>query len=136
MISEEVNNINSEKLVKGNQPSAITQEINTSSLSKYELLKVLDEDFASSVSKIYVNSLKQEVGFKEVSVKDQKTISRVMVANESRQDVIYDAQCAIINKTALLDGFDIYQLTEFDRLKLLIALYQNNMFLSHGVIYI
>ena len=40
------------------------------SLSKDELLKALDEDFATSVSKIYVNSLKQEVGFKEVSVKD------------------------------------------------------------------
>lgn len=128
MISEEVNNINSENLIKDNQPSAITQEINTSNISKDELLKALDEDFATSVSKVYVNSLKQEVGFKEVSVKDQKTISRVMIANESRQDVIYDAQCAIINKTALLDGFDIYQLSEFDRLKLLIALYQNNMF--------
>lgn len=98
------------------------------SLSKDELLKALDEDFATSVSKIYVNSLKQEVGFKEVSVKDQKTISRIMIANEQRKDVVYDAQCAIINKTALLDGFDIYQLTEFDRLKLLVALYQNNIF--------
>lgn len=98
------------------------------SLSKDELLKALDEDFATSVSKIYVNSLGQEVGFKEISVKDQKTMSRIMIANEQRQDVIYDAQCGIINKTALLDGFDIYQLTEFDRLKLLIALYQNNMF--------
>ena len=126
MTSEKVNSVdNKEDNIKQNE---VVQMNNSSDLSKDELLKVLDEDFASSVSKIYVNSLKQEVGFKEVSVKDQKTMSRIMIANESRQDVIYDAQCSIINKTALLDGFDIYQLTEFDRLKLLIALYQNNMF--------
>lgn len=125
MSSEEVKDVKEDEKKTGAPQEQAAQE---ASLSKDELLKALDEDFATSVSKVYVNSLKQEVGFKEISVKDQKTMSRIMIANEQRQDVIYDAQCGIINKTALLDGFDIYQLTEFDRLKLLIALYQNNMF--------
>ncbi len=128
MSSEEVKNVKCDEANHEEIPSAAASVAQQPSLSKDELLKALDEDFATSVSKIYVNSLKQEVGFKEISVKDQKTVSRIMIANESRQDVIYDAQCAIINKSALLDGFDVYQLTEFDRLKLLIALYQNNMF--------
>ena len=81
-------------------------------LSKDDLLKALDSDFATNVSKIYVNSLKREVGFRGI-----------LVANENRKDVVYDAQCAMINKTALDDGFDIYNLTEFDRIKLLMALY-------------
>lgn len=51
-----------------------------------------------------------------------------MVGNEQRKDIIYDAQCAIINSVALREGFDVYELTEFDRLKILIALYQANMF--------
>lgn len=51
-----------------------------------------------------------------------------MIGNEQRKDIVYDAQCATINNAALAEGFDIYKLTEFDRLKILIALYQANMF--------
>ena len=98
------------------------------SASKDELLKLIEGDFASGATYIYINSLGKEVPFKEVTVTQQKTLSRIMIGNEQRKDVIYDAQCAIINSTALLDGFDIYKLTEFDRLKVLIALYQANMF--------
>lgn len=96
--------------------------------SKDELLKLIEGDFASGATYIYVNSLGKEVAFKEVTVTQQKTLSRIMIGNEQRKDIIYDAQCAIINSTALLEGFDIYKLTEFDRLKILIALYQANMF--------
>ena len=97
-------------------------------LTKDELLKVLQDDFASGVTKVYVNSLGKEVAFKEVTVTQQKSLSRIMVGNEQRKDIVYDAQCATINNAALAEGFDVYKLTEFDRLKILIALYQANMF--------
>lgn len=96
--------------------------------SKEELLKALQSDFATNVNKIYVNSLKKEVGFKEITVQKQKNLSRILIANENRRDVVYDAQCAMINDSAMLEGFDIYELTEFDRIKLMIALYQQNVF--------
>lgn len=102
--------------------------ISNQKMSKDDLLKALDSDFATNVQKIYVNSLGREVGFREVTVQEQKNLSRILVANENRKDIVYDAQCAIINKTALDDDFDIYELTEFDRIKLLMALYQQNMF--------
>ena len=51
-----------------------------------------------------------------------------MVANENRKDVIYDAQCQLINQACVDEGFSVYNVSEFDRLKLLIALYQANMF--------
>lgn len=51
-----------------------------------------------------------------------------MIGNENRKDIIYDAQCALINEACLTEGFDIYDLLELDRLKLLMALYQANMF--------
>ena len=97
--------------------------ISNQKMSKDDLLKALDSDFATNVQKIYVNSLGREVGFREVTVQEQKNLSRILVANENRKDIVYDAQCAIINKTALDDDFDIYELTEFDRIKLLMALY-------------
>ena len=96
--------------------------------TKDELVKLLEQDFASGVTKVYVNSLRKDIAFKEITVTQQKTLSRIMIGNEQRKDVVYDAQCAIINSAALADGFDIYKLTEFDRLKILIALYQANMF--------
>lgn len=49
-------------------------------------------------------------------------------ANRNRKDIVYDAQCALINKAALDPGFDIYQFSDFDRTKLMIALYQENVF--------
>ena len=96
--------------------------------TKDELIKVLKGDFASGVTKVYVNSLGKEVSFKEITVTQQKSLSRIIIGNEQRKDIVYDAQCATINNAALADGFDVYKLTEFDRLKILIALYQANMF--------
>lgn len=96
--------------------------------TKDELVKLLEQDFASGVTKVYVNSLDKEIAFKEITVTQQKTLSRIMIGNEQRKDIIYDAQCAVINNAALTEGFDVYKLTEFDRLKILIALYQANMF--------
>lgn len=102
--------------------------LKSSPSSKDELVKLIESDFASGATYVYVNSLGQEVAFKEVTVTQQKTLSRIMIGNEQRKDIIYDAQCAIINNAALQEGFDIYKLSEFDRLKILMALYQANMF--------
>ena len=93
-----------------------------------DLIKALGSEFATSVVKIYINSIDQEVTFKEITVQQQKSLTRIMSGNERRKDIIYDAQCALVNEVCLTDGFDIYKLTEFDRLKLMIALYQANMF--------
>lgn len=68
MSSEDVKSVKDE--VNHEIPSVTRMPEQSADLSKDDLLKALDEDFATSVSKIYVNSLKQEVGFKEISVKD------------------------------------------------------------------
>lgn len=92
-------------------------------------MNALKQDFATSVNRVYVASLGREVGFREITAKEQKTLSRVMIDNEKRKDVVFDAQCALINAACLEPGeFDIYSCSEFDRLKLLVALYQANMF--------
>jgi len=96
--------------------------------TKAELLAALQNDFATAVNKVYLNSVDREFAFREISVEEQKSLTRMMSANESRKDIIYDAQCAIINKASLTPGFDIYQFSDFDRLKLLLSLYQENMF--------
>ena len=88
-----------------------------------EIAKVLEGKIASGYTTVYINTLDKEVGFKEIGAKQQKSLSRIMIGNESRKDIVYDTQCATINTAALMDGFDIYQCTELERLKVLIALY-------------
>ena len=107
------------------QEQAPTKE---EALSKNELLAALESDFATGVSKIFLNSVGQEYAFREITVKEQKTLTRIISGNENRKDIVYDAQCALINEAALDKEFDIYRFSEFDRMKLLIALYQANMF--------
>lgn len=104
-------------------------EASTGKMSKTDLLAALQQDFATSVNRVYITSLGREIGFREITAKEQKTLSRVMIDNEKRKDVVFDAQCALINAACLEpESFDVYQCSEFDRLKLLIALYQANMF--------
>lgn len=95
--------------------------------SKAALLKALEQDFATTVNKLYINSQDKEFSMREVKVSEQKTLSRIMINNEMRKDIIYDAQCALINEVVLEDGFDIYDYTEFDKIKALMIVYQSSM---------
>lgn len=91
-----------------------------------ELLNALKNEFSASVIPVYLNSLEKEVGFREISVLEQKVLSKTIIANEERSDVIYDAQIALMQKLCLDDTLDISTLTEFDRIKILLELYQSN----------
>ena len=114
----------SEETVKINEEAAEKKQ----QLNKTEFINALKSDFVTTVRKVYINSLKREVGFREISVKEQKQLSRIMIDNESRKDIVYDSQCALISQVCLDPDFDIYALTEFDKIKLMLALYQTNMF--------
>jgi len=100
-----------------------TSTVKPAALSKSELVKALEQDFATTVNKAYINSLKKEVSLREVKVSEQKTLSRIMINNEMRKDIIYDAQCALINSVVLDEDFDIYNYSEFDKIKLLMVIY-------------
>ena len=95
--------------------------------SKNEIVNALRGKFGTSVNKVFINSIGEEVGFREITVAEQKTLSRIMMDNENRRDIVYDAQCAVINKVCLNEKFDIYEMTEFDKIKLQLALYQSNV---------
>lgn len=92
------------------------------------ILNVFKNEFASTINKVFVNSLNREVPFREVSVTEQKSLSKTMIENENRKDIVYDTQCALINRLCLEEGFDIYTLTEFDRIRILMEVYQNNYY--------
>ncbi len=129
MSEEQIKNKNTiETELSGTDVNNINQKPEKK-MTKNDLLAALEHDFATSVNRIYVNSIKREIGFREITVQEQKSLSRIMIDNEKRKDIVFDAQCALINKACLeRESFDVYQCSEFDRLKLLIALYQANMY--------
>lgn len=110
------------------------------------VLNAFKNEFSSTINVVYVNSLDQDIKFREVTVTEQKSLSKIMIENENRKDIVYDAQCALINKLCLdkvekiiIDeetglkksefiDFDIYNLTEFDRIRILMEIYQSNYF--------
>ena len=59
--------------------------------SKEELLAALQQDFATSVNKVYVNSVGREFSFSEISVQEQKSLTRMTQGNKNRRDIVYDA---------------------------------------------
>ena len=93
-----------------------------------QILNAFKQEFSTTVNNVYVNSLKRDVGFREITVNEQKTLSKIMYQNEQRKDVVYDTQCQLINKLCLDDEFDIYKVTEFDRIKILMDIYSGNYF--------
>lgn len=59
--------------------------------TKEELLAALQQDFATSVNKVYLNSVGREFAFSEITVQDQKSLTRMMQGNRNRKDIVYDA---------------------------------------------
>lgn len=100
--------------------------------NKLAALNAIKSKFTSTVIKVYLNSLQREVNFREITVAEQKKLARIMIDNENRKDIVYDAQCAILKQICLEDDIDIYSLLEFDKIKLLLLLYQRNM-IKHDI---
>ena len=103
--------------------------------SRMATLNAIKSKFITTVINMYVNSLGREVGFREITVAEQKKLARIMIDNENRRDIVYDAQCAILKAICLEDSIDIYKLTEFDKIKLLLLMYQRNM-MKHEISFI
>ena len=107
---------------------SVVAENTTPEKNNSEILNVFKQELTSSQIPVYVNSLKREVMFNEVSVTDQKSLSKTTIQNENRKDIVYDTQCALINKVCAEDGFSVYRLTEFDRIRILMEIYSSNYF--------
>ena len=77
---------------------------------------------------IQLYSSGEEVMMRELTVTDQKTLSKTALINSNRRDIMYNAQNSLINSCIKTDGFDIRNFTEFDRIVLLLHLYEQNYF--------
>ena len=99
------------------------------------ILNAFKQEFSTTVNIVHVNSLDRDVSFREITVNEQKTLSKIMFQNEQRKDVVYDTQCQLINKLCLDPDFDIYEVTEFDRIRILMDIYSGDYFNNDIALY-
>lgn len=98
-------------------------------ITSLDILNALNQEFSTSVNRIYIHSLDREVGFREIKVAEQKSLTKILVENEGKDDVIYDSMLAMIQSLCLeKDKVDFTNMTELDRIKIMIELYQGNFF--------
>lgn len=94
-----------------------------------DLLKALDSKVNTNVIKVYINSLDCHVTLKEIGVKESKTLSKIGIENSENQAVLYEASLAMIQSLIIdaPDDFNIMNISEFDKNKLMIAVYRQNI---------
>lgn len=93
-----------------------------------EILKMIENSFAPSAQTVYVNSLEKPVMFREARVKEQKTISKIVIPNKDRLSIVYASTLSLIKLLCYDESLDVYSLTEFDRLKILSTIHSSNFF--------
>ncbi len=93
-----------------------------------EILKMIENSFAPSAQTVYVNSLEKPVMFREARVREQKTISKIVIPNKDKLSVVYASTLSLIKLLCYDETLDVYSLTEFDRLKILSTIHSSNFF--------
>lgn len=108
--------------------NTIPEEKKSREVGYDEILGILDNQLNTFPNNIYINSLDMILTFKEVTVKEQKTLTKLIIENENNDAVLYEASLAMISSLILNRpaNFNIFSINEFDRTKLMVGLYKQN----------
>ena len=93
-----------------------------------DILGALDQQFSTNATSVLVNSLGTNIAFRDITVKEQKTIAKIIIDNPNREDIVYESTLAMIQSLTLTPTFEVLDILEFDRLKILLTLYKQNFF--------
>jgi len=92
--------------------------------------KSLESGLNTNVNEFYLPSLGRNVGFKPLLTAQCKTLAKMLIeANEKPLDT-FKTTLGMIKETCLDDSVDINQLTELDRIKILVEFYRVNNILK------
>ena len=110
------------------EEEVVDQPKTAKSLSGKNAISMFKQAVGAGVIPVKIFSTGEEVMMRELTVTDQKTLSKTALINKNRRDVMYNAQNSLLNTCMQTKGFDIKEYTEFDRITLLLCLYQQNYF--------
>jgi hypothetical protein len=97
-------------------------------IKEQDVVSALTNDFSTNVISIYVNSLKRNVQFREPTIKEEKTLTKIILGNQDKQHVFYAACAALIMSLCCDKTIKIGELLDFDFLKIMMRLFNGVFF--------
>ena len=92
--------------------------------------KALQTGLNTNVSEYYVPSLGRKVGFKPLVTAQCKTLAKMLIESNEKPFDTFKVTIGMIKETCMDDSVDINQLTELDRIKILMEFYRSNNILK------
>ena len=92
------------------------------------ILENLKNSFSSAVQSIYIQSLGKTFMFREATVKEHTSLAKTVISSMNYQSVVYAATLSMMKNLCLDKDFDPMNMSEFDRLKVIVHLFSNNFF--------
>ena len=90
------------------------------------VLEAMHRSFGSSVRRIFLPNQNKRIDFREPNVGEQKTFSKIILANADSQSTLYGATLALIKRLCLDRTFSQYSINELDRIIILANLFSMN----------
>ena len=89
----------------------------------------LESGLNTTIHEIYVPSLKKKVAFKPLTTGQCKTMAKILIESDGKPFDTFRAVVAMINATCA-EKMDINELSELDRIKIMLEFYINNNILK------
>lgn len=99
-------------------------KVTTAAQQSTDILSLFQNEFASTVIPVYIKSLDKVVEFREISVNEQKALTKTQIENQNRPATIYRAFNSLIESAMITKNIDVMLFTEADRYSILFNLYQ------------
>lgn len=88
------------------------------------VLDLFKNEFSTTVIPVFIKSINKVVEFREISVSEQKALTKTQIENQLKPATIYRAFNSLIEATLLSKKIDTQDFTEADRYAILFNLYQ------------
>jgi len=90
------------------------------------ILAAMHRSFGNAIKRIWIPRLSRNLTFREPNVGEQKTFSKIILANSESHSIVYGATLALIKKLALDKDFQSIRLNEMERIVILANLFSTN----------
>ena len=90
------------------------------------ILNAMHRSFGNAIKRIFMPRFSRYFTFREPNCGEQKTFSKIVLANQDSQATVYGATMALIRKLALDKDFNQFRLNEMERIIILATLFSTN----------
>lgn len=99
--------------------------IKSANVSTDNILEIFKKEFASTVIPVFIPSVKKTINFREVSIQEQKVISKTMIENRTKPGTIYNTITNLLQTLCVSKNVNVADFTEAERYSILFSIYQS-----------